>query len=51
MNSKSNLIYALAAVTSLSLGLGIAFYRAASENHALDEDQPRDRDGAGGRAG
>ena len=35
MNSKSNLIYALAAVTSLSLGLGIAFYRAASENHAL----------------
>ncbi len=35
MNSKSNLIYALAAVTSLTLGLGISFYRAATENHAL----------------
>jgi chromosome segregation ATPase len=35
MNSKSNLIYALAAVTSLALGLGISFWRAATENHAL----------------
>jgi chromosome segregation ATPase len=35
MNSKSNLIYALAAVTSLALGLGMSFWRAAEENHAL----------------
>ncbi len=35
MNSKSNLLYALAAVTSLTLGLGISFWRAATEANEL----------------
>jgi hypothetical protein len=35
MNGKSNLIYALAAVTSLALGLGVSFWRAADENRVL----------------
>jgi hypothetical protein len=35
MNSKSNLIYALAAVTSLALGLGVSFWRAATEANEL----------------
>ena len=35
MNSKSNLVFALAAVTSLALGLGISFWRAAAENNEL----------------
>ena len=35
MNSKSNLIYVLAAVTSLALGLGISFWRAATEANVL----------------
>jgi hypothetical protein len=35
MNSKTNLFYVLAVVSSLALGLGISFWRAATEASEL----------------
>ncbi len=35
MNSKTNLIYVLAAISSLALGLGVSFWRAATEASEL----------------